>query len=715
MYLKNIIKNNIFTFSSLLILAGTNLFLTTLPLFNILSYESSVINAVLFSIISGIYILKFHDGNKYKAHFYFLIIAIFIPLVILFVSTILCQKCPLDDGIYFYILVPLPSIIIGITIACYAEKLNYRFRYLLFILLWLFVLLGFLPELYYNPQIYLYNPIFGYFPGVIYDQGIAITGTLVFYRICNLIFASLVIYLVRNIKYYKIIIPLLYLLIFIVPVKSFLGFETNLMKTKSELNNEVTTEHFNIIFPDTLTKTESDILIYEHEFYYHEISNLLNTEVDGRITSIIYGSREQKKELFGSANADVAKPWLNQIYITLDNYENSLKHEISHIFSANYASGPFKIPSNLNPGMIEGFAMAVENNYDDFDIDYLAALAYNNDYKISLTSLFSGLSFFSNASSISYIYAGSFLKYLANNYGWGKVKDVYVGGIFKSIFGKELSDLENEYNLYIKKIEILSNNESANYYFGRTPLIKRNCARATSKNLSIAAELVEDSNYVDAATKFIEVYKYSKTYGALIGYVYSKKESGEIDSAIDILSLELPKYKGSSSYYYLEFLLADYYSLVNDSLNASKYYHKIIDQNPHLRYYRSAFVKNNILSKGDSLLIKYMNEEDAKIETIKDQVRYEANDYNVQLLTRIKDRKNEDYLERIELILNANKKYSFSSDTYFNISKLAYDNLDLEIAIKYAEESFKNSDYKREAIITEHLNKLNWIKTSYNN
>ena len=98
-----------------------NLFLTSLPLINILSYESSAINGILFSLISGIYRLKIDKKVSFKTHFKFFIILSIIPFIILSISTILCQKCPLDDGIYFYIIIAIPSIIVGISLAQFSN------------------------------------------------------------------------------------------------------------------------------------------------------------------------------------------------------------------------------------------------------------------------------------------------------------------------------------------------------------------------------------------------------------------------------------------------------------------------------------------------------------------------------------------------------------------------------------------------------------------
>lgn len=697
-----------------------NLILLYAPLLNILSYESSMINAVMFSLLSGIYWLTNSENKTLKHHSVFFFFLILFPLIILSISTVFCQKCPLDDGFYFYLILSIPSIPIGIAISEFAKYISKRFRYWLFPLFWIIVLLSFLPELYYNPQIYFYNPIFGYYPGVIYDQSIEITSKLIIYRAANFII-SIIIILIFNVinnfnKISKSIVITAVMLLYLVTcnLKSNFHFSTNLERIKDELSTEINTENFQIIIPSSLTEREVLLLKYEHEYYYENLKKLFNSEPDNKITSIIFESGAQKKRLFGSANADVAKPWLNQIYLNYDNYSKSLKHEIAHIFSAKYADGLFNIPSNINPGMIEGFAMAAENNYDNYDIDFMASLAYQNKYQISLVDLFTNFSFFSNASSLSYIYAGSFLKYLAENYSWEEIKQIYKENDFENVFGANLSQLEQNYYNYLEKFKIEDSKHISNYYFGRKPLIKKICARATAKELKTAQNLYNNKEYSQAADIFLRIYNYSGSYSALVGFVRSKFNLDERDSSIDFINDNLLQFKGTAYYYFLEFLLADFYALNLQPEKAKELYARIINQNPHQVYTRSAQMKKDLLSIGDSVLIYYMNDKKFKVEKLIYQIRNFPSDHSLQTLSSLDNINELDYQERIDIIEETLNEKSFSSATYFELAKFAYNFLDFNNSLKFAELALKNSNFKRKLIIEEHISKIEWIKKTHN-
>ena len=116
----------------------------------------------------------------------------------------------------------------------------------------------------------------------------------------------------------------------------------------------------------------------------------------------------QKKEFIGAGNADISKPWLNHLYIEYDNYESTLLHEIAHCFTSEFGVTIFKTAAGFNPALMEGIAMAAENKYDEMDLHSSAALAFRNNFVLPIDKLFTGLNFFSQLSSISYIYSGSF-------------------------------------------------------------------------------------------------------------------------------------------------------------------------------------------------------------------------------------------------------------------------------------------------------------------
>ena len=130
-----------------------------------------------------------------------------------------------------------------------------------------------------------------------------------------------------------------------------------------------------------------------------------------------------------------------------------MKHEIAHCFGAEFGTGIFKVADKINPSLIEGIATAASPFYDENDIDYMAALAFNNGFKIDLKALYDYTTFFMQTSGLSYIYAGSFTKFLIENYGVEKIKKLYSNLNFGEVYNLSLDSLQKEYFSYLKKFD----------------------------------------------------------------------------------------------------------------------------------------------------------------------------------------------------------------------------------------------------------------------
>lgn len=645
------------------------------------------------------------------------------PLLILTFSTIICEKCPISNGIYFYLVLAIPSILVGASIAELAIYISNKFKFFIFAIISIILLLGFVPELYFNPQIYFYNPIFGYYPGVIYDQNIKISDKLLFYRFITIILTSSILIVVKLEKYLNkkvqfVVISLVILLYLTSDItKPFLKFSTTIDRIENELKGKFENHNFLILFPKSLNEKAKKILIAEHFYFLEKNNRLLGIKFNEKVTSIIFETGAQKKDLFGSQFADVTKPWLNQIYINFDNYENSLNHELLHVFSKKFGKGLFNLPTNYNPGLIEGFATAFDNNFDKFDIDYFAFLAYKNKYKISLENLFSNFSFFSNVSSLSYIYAGSFIKYLSGKYSIQKVLEFYANPDFEYVFQKNIQTLENDYFNYLENLNFDVNIHKANLYFGRIPLVKQFCARAMEKDLQNAWEFFHSNNFKESGKLFREIFNYSDSYAALNGIVQNKIKTQNFASAIQLLENEKPNFQKSSYYYNIEYLLAFLYGKTKNINSAIANYDSLILQNVSEFYTNSSVVYKTIAKNDSSVFNKFLDEEFSRKKIIKsflskndDKIyQYYIDRYLLENIDTLHNSELENEMNEIEKSL---KNFKPSSDLYFLISKYFYKNLNFHKAIEYSNLALINAKKEKKKILEKFMLKVNWMKNN---
>jgi len=415
--MKNIFIGRNYLSFYLLILLLVNLALLKLPLTNVFGYEFSVINSLLIVLLSGIYTIIFFDNNFSKKNrnfipelFKSLLLFLIIPFSVSVINSAFSGFCSFSDGLLFYIVITCPSIIIGISLGLISVLIANRFRVVLLFMLCFGILMIIAYEIYFNPQVYVYNPLIGFFPGTIYDEGISVSGKLILYRFLNLLFFGWIISAIVRLKRDKkkrlifFVAKVLFVPVAFFFLAPYLGFSTTFGSLTNMLSKSVNTEHFVIHLDKRIGKEKIKMLTLNHEYYYQELEKYFEVKLDEKIHSFIFYDNDQKKDLFGSRNADVAKPWLNQVYISMGNWEHTLKHELAHCFSAKFGTGFLKLASGLNPMLIEGIAEAADGNYDDNSLHFMAALAYNSGYDVDMKNLLSKFGFFSKASYLCWFF-----------------------------------------------------------------------------------------------------------------------------------------------------------------------------------------------------------------------------------------------------------------------------------------------------------------------
>jgi len=590
------------------------------PLVNIIGYEFSVINGLLFFFLSGFWAIKnFSLDNTlnpsidyyFKKNISLIIISFFIPLNIGSFSTILFSECPFGDGLLFYLVISLPNIFFGYVIGLYISVLFKKYRTLSFIIIFILILFIPLIEFYFYPQVYFYNLIFGFFPGTIYDEDLTVNNLLLSYRIFQIAFFIALFFTLTKIHRKSFnkslsLFLILFLSVILFLIKPYLNFSTNLKKVESELKGKIETEHFEIIYSQSIDKNSALYLALLHEYYFENVINRLDIKYHDKITSIVFKDENEKRKLIGAGRADIAKPWLKQIFLNYPTFDETLKHEIVHVIAGKFGTTPFKVADKINPTLIEGLAMAIENDYDGFDVHHMAKIASDAGYKVSIDNLFSGLNFFTNYSSVSYIYAGSFIKYLIDTYGIGKMKELYSDMNFNKYYEKDLQSLEKEYEAFLSGMKINYYKNMAQLYFGGKTIFKKYCVRTATFKTKEAISLFKKGNYYGAEKLFEKVYNYSGSFSALSGLANSKLKLQKYQEAEKILFNERNKFIDSPYKFNLELLLGDTYVLNNKIELAKSLYDSLLTQNPSIDYYNETFVRTYLLSDSKSQLNEFI-------------------------------------------------------------------------------------------------------------
>jgi len=603
---------NRLTFFSIIFISAFNLFLLSLPITRYFSYEFCLLNGVLFSFILSIisiFVLRKNDEKNLlsmsKIIFQIILIFLSIPLVFSLGNLFYDNQCVWFDGIKYYLVFTVPSAVVGVCIGVIAYYFSQKFAIIIAIIIWVIILLIPLTELYFNPQVYFYNPVITFFPGTIYDEDISIDLKLILYRLLNILFfVGISVYLWKRLgasnkrKIFNAvsIIVITTCFYFLSP---YLGYSSNVSSIRNELTKTISTKHFEIYYSVNFDKNEIQYLVGLHELYYKELKNFFNTEPKQKIISFIFSDGNQKRKLFGAENADVAKPWLYQIYLSSQSYEQNLKHELAHIFSAEFGKYFLKVAANLNTGLIEGLAVAASFDYDDISPHFLAKTAYENNYRINMTNLFSTFGFFSANSSLGYVYSGSFIKYLVDNYGVEKVKKLYSSGNFKNVFNSDIKQLEKQYYDFLTKLDYTTNPATAEYYFGRKAFINKICPHFFANLLNKIYLLIAEKKYKDALKIIENIEEKTDNFQVIYSKIICLEKLKEYEKVIDLSGKYINKFERTPYEWFLKLKFADI-NYINGNFNSARnIYSKILHDNFNIRF----TLATNLRLSLDSLVV----------------------------------------------------------------------------------------------------------------
>jgi hypothetical protein len=712
--------------ASILLLVLFNILFIQLPLTSVFGFEFSALNSIILTIVSGLLVISFlKRKEKFLKNILKLSpILLLIPLMISVLNSLITTTCSMVDGLLFYILITFPSILIGTALGLSSFYIFPQFPRIIFFLLLIITAVIPVLEIYYNPQIYFYNPLIGFFPGTIYDEKISVTLRLVVYRLINIVFFLLTVYLINRIinnalrinKYIFIVFMSFIVIIFIL-CSSFFGFSTSKSRIETSLKGKYYTQHFEIIYDISIDSAYLKNVIINHEFYYFKLKKYFLDEPQKKITSFIFKDNKQKGEMFGSENADVAKPWLYQIYTTAGSYDINLRHEIAHIFTASFGTGPFMMAHNFNPALIEGIAEAAAPLYNTWYLDQIASVAYNNNYKFTIDNLYSGFNFFGQPSGLSYVYAGSFTNYLINKYGISKFKEWYKGRSFDAIYGSSLSNLADEYYEYLLQLGFRNRQYTAQYYFGKQTIFSKFCPRYIADQLESGWKNYYSNNYTEAERIFDHINSITHNYSALYGLILSKVELKKEKEALYLIDKEILQYINSSYYFSLELLRGDLLIRNKNYEKAKEQYYRLNSQKPDLHYNYLSKLRID-LSLNYNLIYSYITGTDsAKYEIL---VKCNMNSYDYASfpviidLARTLHKSYKEILSLFDKDINVSDIYS-SYGVYY-LSRYMSENLDYANGKKYAALAAR---YKNEndihIFLRSHLVRTDWVYYNYEN
>ncbi|HET6272568.1 MAG TPA: hypothetical protein VFG32_06270 [Bacteroidota bacterium] len=563
--------------------AVASLISTQVPLLNYLGFEFSFLIGLLGSLIAGFLTISLvrpllsgpdlePDARVAIGRNAFLIAAkinltlLIIPLAVMLTNALFVKNCSVAEGAGFFLLIPTVSVLFAGAIAFFCAA-HYRFPRMMFILFMLATFAYTLGLGYYTPAIFSYNFFYGYFPGLTYDESLGIPRALVWFRFFTLFAGGVVLWmtflLLRSVKFaapttakgialVRVLVSpevrsrsaaVCVVLVGVYLFRAQLGFESPAGYIQGQLGSSFTTEHFTIYYSgESYSGDEIKWIGAEHEFRLMQLCDALHLPFHGRVESYIYPSAEVKQRLMGVGNTNIAKPWSNQIHIAKHSLDGTLKHELVHVLAA-----PFGMPvihASLSTGLVEGLAMAIEWDWGNRTLHQYAAGMRKFGVAPDISWLMTITGFAAQSSSVSYVVAGSFCRFLIDRYGIRRMMQLYRNGEYDLIYGRSLGDLITEWQGFLDRIPVTDGDRDAiDVLFRRPAIFQKVCARVIAARNAEAREKFIGKDYTTAARLYGQSYDDGRGYDALSGYLASAlhaREFAVLTTALDTIIMKDP-------------------------------------------------------------------------------------------------------------------------------------------------------------------------------
>jgi tetratricopeptide (TPR) repeat protein len=408
------------------------------------------------------------------------------------------QPCNQQSGLLFMLLVAGGNVAFGTALGLFAGALTKRPRGALFVtlgILAVFVVIT-LSRLYSHPQIFAYSVPLGFWPGSLYDEELRVTGALWAFRGYTVLYVIAVLFAVNALTNDRALrlgsgLRIGSLMIAIglggatwaaYQAGDKLGFDLDEAAVQEALSLKLETEHFIIYAAPSLSQLQAERLKMDHELRWAQLERFFQVAPEGKITSYVYANVDDKARLMGAGRTQIARPWAKQIHIHgFEVPHRVLKHELAHIFAGSLARPPFLVPTEfgvlVNIGVVEGIAVAADWPSNELTVHAWTRAMRSLQLAPDMRKILSPMGFWSVSSGQAYTVAGSFIRFLVEQYGIEKFGVLYSANDFEAAYGKPLNALVTEWETFIDALPLPEAElVLAEHRFKRSSIFQKVCA-----------------------------------------------------------------------------------------------------------------------------------------------------------------------------------------------------------------------------------------------
>ena len=424
-----------------------------------------------------------------------------LPVAMTLANGLRRPACDDRSGALLFALVTVPSALLAGAVGALCGLLWPRRGGALYALVLVGALASAVWPLYRGAQAFAFSPLLGWFPGPLYDEAIAVTPALVWFRVGTLAWLVLAWAAAPVAARSRASVPLVLLGALAVAATQLTaeraGWATSRGFIEQRLGGRLETAHATLIYPREKTDADAKALADDVEFRLSQLSAFFGAPLPPwRITVFVYRSAAEKRALFGAGATSVTQPWLHQVHVNDEPLPHPvLKHELAHAVAASFARPPFFVPARFrvvpNMGLIEGLAVAADGEAgDELTLHEWAAAMKAVGLAPDLPALL-GLSGYGEAASRAYTYAGSFIRWLVAQKGAAgpaALRRAYETDDLADAFGAPLEELARRHAAFLEAITLPPRAKAlAEQRFKAPSIFRRTCAREISRLAEDAA------------------------------------------------------------------------------------------------------------------------------------------------------------------------------------------------------------------------------------
>lgn len=438
-----------------------------------------------------------------------------LPLLIMLANALRVPSCDVATGLVFYAIGPAAAAIVGAAMGCVAVRVAPARAG------WVFAgmaILAALPSLWFfmrHPQAFGFHPLLGWIAGPLYEDAVAPGWPVFAYRLAELgVWLPLAAWSLDR-RWRPRLCALIGLtglvvmglragpegwLVSTAHVQGLLSVRVEVLASADVADAPLPALVLHLPRGEVFVRSRP-ALIEDARHRYRQLARFFGRSASAPIHVYVYPDAMRKRALMGAWRVEMAKPWLRQVHIVWPAFGASvLKHELAHVFAADDAPWPFRVPmrGGVLPDalLIEGMAVAAEWPVRDHlrPHDWAHAML-RLGLAPPVQDLLSPLGFFRYSGARSYAVAGSFMRWVADTHGRQALLTLYRTADAHAATGQSLQQLAAAWRTAMASasadVERFGGLERAAARFAAKGLFLRPCAVFTGRELARAAELRE--------------------------------------------------------------------------------------------------------------------------------------------------------------------------------------------------------------------------------